>query len=357
MGRRRRVLAGAAIGASPTRPRLRRWCGRVGYTTAQWTSGVLLLADAWVPWAAVGQIALCDSLRAGNRRWLMGVVKATLPTAFAFLLGEMFLAVIGVCFGLAMANVVEVSERRARQASRSPRAAGLGRLRWHSFSRRSGLDCGATGTRRHGVDRGAAPLSKADAEIVRCTRCASSSSWRPGAWAMLTASILPLAGLANRASTGCRSPTACTWRQCNCPGTGRVRRRQRLVVALGAIAGTALLIAMAATSRYTGYSVICFAPGVHASAREVRSGFGGWFGLAGGAGRGSHLVAGRTTLAPDRDPSGIDRRLRDCLALRLPVPLVRVHGARPAPRGRGRARCARGPGPGAAGRAWRPGCS
>ena len=56
-----------------------------GYTTAQWTSGCALGADAWVPWAAVGHVALLDSLRAGGRAWCRGLCKAALPSVFAVL--------------------------------------------------------------------------------------------------------------------------------------------------------------------------------------------------------------------------------------------------------------------------------
>ncbi len=84
-----------------------------GYTTAQWTSGLLLFADAWVPWAAVGQVALLDSLRAGGKAWYRGVVKAALPSVFAVLLGELFLALIGAGFGVIFAIVLHAIERRA----------------------------------------------------------------------------------------------------------------------------------------------------------------------------------------------------------------------------------------------------
>jgi hypothetical protein len=83
-----------------------------GYTTAQWTSGLLLFADAWIPWAAVGHVALLDSLRAGGTAWRRGLVKAALPTVFAVLLGEVFLAMIGAGFGVLFAFVLHAVERR-----------------------------------------------------------------------------------------------------------------------------------------------------------------------------------------------------------------------------------------------------
>ena len=84
-----------------------------GYTTAQWTSGLLLLADAWVPWAAAGQVVLLDSLRRGGNAWRRGLVKAALPGVFAVLLGEVFLAMIGAGFGIVFAAVLHAVERRA----------------------------------------------------------------------------------------------------------------------------------------------------------------------------------------------------------------------------------------------------
>jgi hypothetical protein len=95
-----------------------------GYTTAQWTSGLLLLAGAWVPWATVGQVALLDSLRTGGTAWRRGLVKAALPSVFAVLLGEVFLALIGAAFGVVFALVLPTVERRT--APVLPRA----RLAW-----------------------------------------------------------------------------------------------------------------------------------------------------------------------------------------------------------------------------------
>jgi len=83
-----------------------------GYTTAQWTSGLLLFADAWIPWVAVGHVALLDSLRAGGTAWRRGLVKAALPTILAVLLGEIFLAMIGAGFGVLFAFVLHAVERR-----------------------------------------------------------------------------------------------------------------------------------------------------------------------------------------------------------------------------------------------------
>jgi hypothetical protein len=83
-----------------------------GYTTAQWTSGLLLFADAWVPWVAAGHIALLDSMLVEGTAWRRGLVKAALPTVFAVLLGEVFLAMVGAGFGVVFAIVLHAVERR-----------------------------------------------------------------------------------------------------------------------------------------------------------------------------------------------------------------------------------------------------
>jgi hypothetical protein len=96
-----------------------------GYTTAQWTSGLLLFADAWIPWAVVGHVALIDSLRAGGTAWRRGVVKAALPSVLAVLLGEVFLAMIGAGFGVLFAFVLYGVERRGEPSLPRARAAWL----------------------------------------------------------------------------------------------------------------------------------------------------------------------------------------------------------------------------------------
>ncbi len=96
-----------------------------GYTTSEWTSGLRLLADAWIPWAAVGQVALLDSLRAGGGAWRRGLVKAALPSVFAVLLGEVFLAMIGAGFAILFACVLHAVERRRDPSLSSARARWL----------------------------------------------------------------------------------------------------------------------------------------------------------------------------------------------------------------------------------------
>ncbi len=77
--------------------------GLSGYTTSQWTAGLLLLADAWVPWVAVGFLALARALAERRGGWPLGVVKAALPVGMSLLLGEVFVALMGIAFGLATA--------------------------------------------------------------------------------------------------------------------------------------------------------------------------------------------------------------------------------------------------------------
>ncbi|MBN2576102.1 MAG: YfhO family protein [Deltaproteobacteria bacterium] len=83
-----------------------------GYITAQWTAGLRLHAGAWIPWVGVGHLALLSALRGGGRRWRMGVVKAALPTGLALLMGELFLAVMGLGLALGLVVVVHLAERR-----------------------------------------------------------------------------------------------------------------------------------------------------------------------------------------------------------------------------------------------------
>jgi hypothetical protein len=83
-----------------------------GYMTSQWTAGLRLHAGAWIPWVTVGHLALLDDLRAGGRHFLRGIVKAALPTGLALLMGEIFLAIMGVALAAAMVAIVHLSERR-----------------------------------------------------------------------------------------------------------------------------------------------------------------------------------------------------------------------------------------------------
>ncbi len=136
-----------------------------GYNTSQWTAGLLLVAGAWVPWAAVGHLALLDSLRSGRRRWPMGVVRAALPTAMGLLVGEVFVAMMGVGFALATTAAVEVLERRHNPARARLRAPWL-----VVFACAPALAAGLAAITLvpahalQGSTERAAPLSRADAE-------------------------------------------------------------------------------------------------------------------------------------------------------------------------------------------------
>jgi len=105
------------LGASPAATAIASLAWALsGYTTSQWSAGLLLLANAWVPWAAVGQMALFDSLRAGGKAWRRGLVKAAVPGIFAWLFGEIFVAMIGAGFGMVFACLVHAAERRQEPA-------------------------------------------------------------------------------------------------------------------------------------------------------------------------------------------------------------------------------------------------
>lgn len=83
-----------------------------GYVTSQWSAGLRLLSMAWIPWAALGHLTLLDDLRVRGRVLGRGLVKAALPTALALLMGEVFLAMLGVGFALALLVIVQIGERR-----------------------------------------------------------------------------------------------------------------------------------------------------------------------------------------------------------------------------------------------------
>jgi hypothetical protein len=77
--------------------------GLAGYTMAAWTAGLLLLAGAWIPWCGVGFVALSGALTGGRAGVARGVASACGPVAMALLLGEPFVAMMGVAFGTATA--------------------------------------------------------------------------------------------------------------------------------------------------------------------------------------------------------------------------------------------------------------
>ncbi|HEX7596832.1 MAG TPA: hypothetical protein VF518_01385, partial [Polyangia bacterium] len=95
-----------------------------GYTISQWTAGLRMVAGAWVPWMALGHLALLDSLRSGRR--VSGLMKATLPTAFGLLVGELFVALMGLGFALATVAASLLQARRDGAAGHlSIRSLGL----------------------------------------------------------------------------------------------------------------------------------------------------------------------------------------------------------------------------------------
>jgi hypothetical protein len=111
-----------------------------GYTLSQWTSGLRMLAGAWIPWMAVGQLALLDSLRAGGQAWRRGVVKAALPIVGGLLVGEIFVTMMGVLFSLSTVAVaarmdlpaagVRLGRRSLIFAMAPALAAGLAAITW-----------------------------------------------------------------------------------------------------------------------------------------------------------------------------------------------------------------------------------
>jgi Predicted membrane protein len=97
---------------------------------------------------------------------MMGVIKAALPTAFALLMGELFLAMMGVGFALALLAAVQILERRADSA-----LPGFSR-RWAAAVSLALLLAGGVGAvvlvpARVCMAQGdrAAPLSRAEAEV------------------------------------------------------------------------------------------------------------------------------------------------------------------------------------------------
>jgi hypothetical protein len=101
--------------------------GLSGYTTASWTTGLLLFSGAWLPWCGVGFVCLARAVRAGPEGWISGVLRATLPVAMAILLGEVFAAIIGVGFGLVMAALaVHLDRAGGAQQPRLRTATALG---------------------------------------------------------------------------------------------------------------------------------------------------------------------------------------------------------------------------------------
>lgn len=74
--------------------------GLSAYTTSEWVTGIRMLASAWIPWCALGFVHLAGELPRGTRASLRALALAALPVAMALLIGEFFLAIMAVGFGL-----------------------------------------------------------------------------------------------------------------------------------------------------------------------------------------------------------------------------------------------------------------
>jgi hypothetical protein len=119
--------------------------GLSGYTTAMWTAGLLLPAGAWVPWCAVGFLALGRGLDGPADDCLMGIVKAALPVGLAISMGEIFVALMGIGFGLLTAIV-------ARMTGMTGGPLGVGGGMGASGGAGAGVGSGVGGGERVGVD-------------------------------------------------------------------------------------------------------------------------------------------------------------------------------------------------------------
>lgn len=94
-----------------------------GLATTSWNAGLLLLAYAWVPWVAVGFFALAGDLERSGRAWWGGVAKAAAPIGMAILLGEVFVAMMAVGFGLATLAAARWAGRAGAPAQATTAAA------------------------------------------------------------------------------------------------------------------------------------------------------------------------------------------------------------------------------------------
>lgn len=88
-----------------------------GYTTAMWNAGLILLADAWLPWCGLGFVALVRRASDPTRSLLPGIAWAALPVGLALLMGEVFIACMSVAFALATAGADWHSRRRSAVSS------------------------------------------------------------------------------------------------------------------------------------------------------------------------------------------------------------------------------------------------
>lgn len=101
-----------------------------GHTTSLWTIGVLLPAAAWIPWFGVAFVDLARAVEE-RRASFRPVVWASLVTGGSLLLGEVFLSIMGVGFGLGTAAAFLLVSRRA---SGTGAAEGAARLHLRFFA-------------------------------------------------------------------------------------------------------------------------------------------------------------------------------------------------------------------------------
>lgn len=73
-----------------------------GYVAAQWSTGILMPAGAWVPWSALGWMTLARGVARPGPGWWRHAAWGALSGGAVFLCGEVFLAMIITGFGLLM---------------------------------------------------------------------------------------------------------------------------------------------------------------------------------------------------------------------------------------------------------------
>ena len=176
-----------------------------GYISAQWTAGLLLQADAWVPWCGLGALVLArGSQRPGWPARAGAILAGAAPLAAAFLLGEIFIAAMGAMFAAdhrGGGSLVAPSARRdrGRRASRD----GAGALAAAAGLRGGGAGAGGRHRPGGGAARGpgggrhrsrpAAGHGRSP-RPPRCTRSAWSSWSLRRRWASPTSTTRAGAG-------------------------------------------------------------------------------------------------------------------------------------------------------------------
>ena len=112
--------------------------GLGGYTTSMWTAGLLLLAGAWIPWTVTGMLALWRATeKKDGPGFGRAFFKAAAPIGMGLLMGEVFVALMGVAVGLlvvALAALGKLPNRHPR-----PLMGGL----WVGFAVVMGMAMGA----------------------------------------------------------------------------------------------------------------------------------------------------------------------------------------------------------------------